>query len=301
MFQLTKTDYNRVTISDISSGWIKMNQGLALERRSCARNAGIFILVRILLGSFVFFSLNAMYYVPGETMISAAQGVKANVFLFIGVIIALFFMSLFSLIIAFPLNNVLTSVHKDLSKIAQSMRIIEVIVFITSMVLLFAEIQVFYQVLLFGILCYGLNLIIIGYLVFISGYLSKFVGIILAIGGSMGYLFEVLTHSLEPRLIGVSTIGVLAAIFAEISLAIILIVKAMQMNLESPDTKERVIRILRQLGEATTDEIISEASKESDECKDRVPSNLVLLEGEEIVTKRFSKEKKGYVWTLVNK
>jgi len=277
-----------------------LNQGLSLERRGCARNSGVFILVRILLGSLVFLSLNTIYYVPGEAMLAAAQGVKANVFLFIGVLAVLFFMSLFSLIIPFPLNNVLTSVNENLSKVAQRLRWIEVLIFITSMILLFAEISFFYQVLLFGIVFYGLHLIIIGYLVFTSGYLGRALGIALVIGGSMGYLLESLTHTFATDVIWLSTYAVLAAIVAEVALAITLIIKAMQMNLESPDTKERVIKILRHLGEATTSEIIEEASKESNECKDRVPRNLIILENEEVVTKRLSKEKKGYVWSLVS-
>ncbi|MHA2152022.1 MAG: DUF4386 domain-containing protein [Candidatus Thorarchaeota archaeon] len=277
-----------------------MNQGLTLDRKGCARNSGVFTLVRLGLGSLVFLSLNTIFYVPGEAMLAAAQSVKANVFLFIGVLVALFFMSLFSLIIAFPLDNTLTSVNKDISKVAQRIRWFEVLIFIASMVLLFAEITLFYQVLLVGIFIYGLNLIIIGYLVFKSGFLNRVVGIFLIIGGTVGYLFQGLTHSIVPSLVWLSTSGVLVAIFAEVVLAIALVIAAMQVDLESPDTKERVIRILENLGEATTAEIIDEAAKESDECKDRVPSNLIVLETDQVVTKRFSKEKKGYVWTLVS-
>ncbi|MHA2085573.1 MAG: DUF4386 domain-containing protein [Candidatus Thorarchaeota archaeon] len=277
-----------------------MAQGLSLERRGCARNSGVFILVRILLGTLVFLSLNTIYYVPNEAMLTAAQSVKANVFLFIGVLAVLFFMALFSLIIPFPLNNVLNSVNENLSKIAQRLRWIELLIFVTTMILLFAEISFFYQVLLFGIIVYGLHLLVIGYLVFKSGYLGRVLGISLIIGGSIGYLLESLTHTLAPDIIWLSTYGVLIAIIAEVALAITLIIKAMQMDLESPDTKQRVIRILERLGEATTTEIINEASKESDECKDRVPRNLTLLEKEEVVTKKLSREKKGYVWTLVS-
>ncbi len=277
-----------------------MNQELSLERRGCARNSGVFILVRLGLGSLVFLSLNTIFYVPGEVMLVAAQGVKANVFLFIGVLAALFFMSLFSLIIAFPLNNVLTSVEENLSKWAQRLRLIEVLIFIASMVLLFAEVSFFYQVMLFGIIIYGLNLIIIGYLVFISGYLGRVLSFFLIIGASLGYIFQSLTHTFVPSLVWLSTTGVVVAIVAEVALAITLIIKAMQVDLESPDTKDRVIRILENLGEATTTEIIAEATKESDECKDRVPSNLIVLETDQVVTKRFSKEKKGYVWALVS-
>lgn len=298
LLRFSKRD--KVLIVSLPEKETNMNQRLSLERRGCARNSGIFILVRILLGSLVFISLNSIYYVPGETMLMAASSVKANVVLFIGVIAALFFMSLFSLIIPIPLNNVLTSIHKDLSKVAQRLRQIEVLIFIVSMVLLFAEIPLFYPVLLFGILFFGLSLIIVGYLVFLSGYLGRVLGIVLIIGGAGGYLFESLTLTFLPSMVWLSTSFVLVAIFAEVIFALILIVKAMQVSLESPDTKERVIRILKDLGEATTNEIIAEASKESDECKDRVPSNLIVLESEKVVAKRFSREKKGYVWTLVS-
>ena len=275
-----------------------MTQGLSLERRGCARNSGIFILVRIVLGSLVFLSLNTIFYIPGEGMLAAAQSIKANVFLFIGVVAVLFFMSLFSLIIPFPLNNVLTSVNENLSKVAQRLRWLELLIFIAGMTLLFAEIVFFYQVLLLGIIIFGLHLIMIGYLVFISGYLGRVLGISLIVGGSIGYLLESVTHTLAPDGIWLSTYGVLFAIVAEVALALTLIMKAMQMDLESPDTKARVVQILERLGEATTSEIIDEASKASSECKDRVPSNLVLLEKDGVVTRRLSKEKKGYVWTL---
>jgi hypothetical protein len=285
---------------DEEVGESNLNQALDLERRGCARNSGVFILVRLSLGSLVFLALGTMFYVPGEAMLAAAQSVKANGFFFIGVVAVLFFMSLFSLIIPFPLNNVLTFVNENLSKGAQRLRIVEVFIFITSMVLLFVETPIFYQVLLFATLFYGLHLIIVGYLVFISGYLSRVVGISLIVGGAVGYLLESVTHTLAPDLVGASTTGVVIAIIAEVSLAIVLIVKALRMDLESPDTKERVIRILERLGEATTTEIIDEASKESSECKDRVPKNLIALENEEVVTKRLSREKKGYVWSLVS-
>jgi hypothetical protein len=275
-----------------------MSRGLSLERRGCARNSGIFILVRLALGSLVFLSLNTIFYVPGEAMIAAAQAVKSNLILFIGVIAALFFMSLFSFIIPIPLNNVLTSVSKKISKVAQRLRQIEVLIFIASMILLFAEMPFFYQVLLFGIAVFGLHLLVVGYLVFISGYLGRVLGISLIIGGSIGYIFQSLTHTIMPDAIWLSTYGVLFAVIAEVALAFTLIIKALRMDLESPDTKQRVIRILERLGEATTSEIIEEASKESDECKDRVPRNLILLEQEERITKRLSREKKGYVWTL---
>lgn len=277
-----------------------MNQELSLERRLCARNAGVFILVRLFLGSLVFFSLGSMFYVPVETMLTAAQSIKANAMVFVGILAVLFFMSLFSLIAAIPLNNALRAVNEQLSYRAAILRAVEVFIFIAGIVLLFAESTLFYQVFLVSIFTYALHLIIVGYLVFKSGYLNSFVGILVVIGGSMGYLLESLVHAFVPSLSPVSTVGVFVAIMAESVLALTLILKAMRMSPESAGTKERVIRILEKMGEATTAEIIEEASKESQECKDRVPANLILLEGEGAITKRLSKEKKGYVWSLTS-
>ena len=277
-----------------------MNQGLSLSRPLCARNAGVFTIARVLIGSLIFFALNTIYYVPREAMLIAAQSVKANVLLFIAMICALFFMSLFSLVVAFPLNNVFTRVNKDLSKAAARLRLIEVLIFIISMVLLFAEISFFNEVLLFGLIFYALNLICLGYLVFKSGYLSRVLGIFLIIGGSIGYLFESLAHFFLPSFVWFSPYGVLVAIIAEITFAIILVMKAMQKIAEPSDPRETIINILEDLGEATTTEIIDESSKVSSECKDRIPNTLIALEKDKEVTKRFSKEKRGYVWTLVS-
>lgn len=277
-----------------------MNQGLSLSRPSCARNAGVFTLVRVSIGSLIFFALNTIYYVPGNAMLTAAQSVKANVLLFIAIICALFFMSLFSLFVAFPMNNAFRRVNKDLSIVAQRLRLIEVLIFVISMVLLFAEISFFNEVLHFGLIFYAFNLICLGYLVFKSGYISRLLGIFLIIGGSIGYLFESLAHFFLPSFVWFSPYGVLVAIIAEISFAIILVVKALQKLAEPSDPRDTITNILEDLGEATTTELIDESSKVSIECKDRIPNTLTALENDNVVTKRFSKEKKGYVWTLVS-
>ncbi len=269
-----------------------MNQELGLSPRECARNAGTFLLIRLALGFLIYLSLNAIFPVPSDVMLGVVSIVKGNVLVFIGVLAALIFMALISLILAFPMNNVLTSINKDLSKGAQYLRILEWFIFIAGMVLLFTEISFFVPVLRFGLIFYAAYLVIIGYLVFISGYLNRILGISLIVGGSMGYLIIGLFGSLA----WVSTIGVLVAIVAEISLAIIFVVTAMKIEITDP--KETITMILKDMGEATTAEIIDESSRVSAECKDRIPETLAALENDQIVTKRFSKEKKGYVWTL---
>lgn len=287
-----------VSFAVIEVGERKLNQELFLSPRECAKNAGTFLLVRLVLGSLVYLSLNSIFPIPGDVMLGAVTIVKANVFLFIGVLVVLFFMALFSLVVAFPLNNVLTSVNKDLSKGAQYLRILEWFVFIAGMILLFVENSYFASVLFFGLIFYAAYLMIIGYLVFISGYLSRVLGVLLIVGGVMGYLTLGLTNYYLTSLIWLSNIGVVIAILAELALSIIFIVKAMRTEITDP--KETITMILKDLGEATTTEIIDESSRVSAECKDRIPEALVALENDQKVTKRFSKEKKGYVWALVS-
>ncbi|MFW9920248.1 MAG: hypothetical protein ACFFED_11655, partial [Candidatus Thorarchaeota archaeon] len=89
-------------------------------------------------------------------------------------------------------------------------------------------------------------------------------------------------------------------IISEVILAISLIITAKRTTFGDPDSRSRVRMILKKLGEATTAEIVAEATKDSDECKDRAPRTLREMELENEVTKRFSKEKKGYVWSLVS-
>lgn len=272
-----------------------MSQELRLDRIGCARNAGVFILIRISLGTLIFLALNAVYYIPTDLMLGAVPIVKANIILFLGVIVALFFMSLISLIIGFPLNNALESVDNEQMSRAKILRVVEVFIFVAGMVLLFTENPFFLTVMLLGLIVFGLHLMIVGYVVFKSGFLNRFLGILLIVGGSVGYLFK----GIVPTFALVSSVGIMIAILSEVILAISLIITALRTVPDLSDSRARVIRILTELGEATTVEIIEEASKEASECKDRVPNMLTSLESEGIVEKRFSKEKKGYVWTLI--
>ncbi|MFW9817654.1 MAG: DUF4386 domain-containing protein [Candidatus Thorarchaeota archaeon] len=267
-----------------------MSQGF-LSPRECARNSGTFLLVRLLLGALIYLSLNATFPIPRDSMLAVLGSIKANVFLLIGILAVLFFFALFSLIVAFPINNVLTSIHKDLSKAAQYLRILEWLIFLAGMVLMFLENPLFIQVLLFGLLFYTGYLMIIGYLIFTSGYLNRVLGISL-IAAPVGYVLVSLTGC-----IAFTSILILLAIVAEYSFAIYFIVKSLQIEVTDP--KETITMILEELGEATTTEIIDESSKVSAECKDRIPEALRVLESENRISKKLSKEKKGYVWSLV--
>ncbi|MHA1909876.1 MAG: DUF4386 family protein [Candidatus Thorarchaeota archaeon] len=275
-----------------------MNQGLAMERVECARNAGVFILLRILIGMLIFLPLGTIFYIPSETMLPAIQGVKSNLLFIILIILALVPMSFFNIVISFPLNNVLKSVDESLSWHAARLRALEALFFIACMILLIVEAPLFYQAFLVSLVLYTLHLLLVGYLVYKSGYLSRVLGIFVIFAGVFGYLFQTITGIFIPELIWLSTIGGEIAIIVEIALAIILIYTAKTTKFDDDDSMSRVVKILMDLGEATTTEIITEATKESDQCRDRVPRTLTALESEGRVTKAFSKEKKGFVWSL---
>jgi hypothetical protein len=119
------------------------------------------------------------------------------------------------------------------------------------------------------------------------------------IGGTIGYLLESVIHFYLQNLGWLSSIGVLIAVLAEITLGIILITTVMKMVGGPPDPKKTLTTILEELGEATTAEILDKASEKSHECKDRIPGALVDLEKDKKITKKLSKEKKAIVWKLV--
>ncbi len=64
-------------------------------------------------------------------------------------------------------------------------------------------------------------------------------------------------------------------------------------------TKRLILLLLKDMGEATTEELINEAeSLGIAECRDRVPSAIADLNGEGMLTKLLSKERKAIVWKL---
>lgn len=273
-----------------------MNQELGLSPRSCARNAGRFLLIRLSLGVIIYFALNSIFPVPSYEMVAAISNIKTNSLLYISLLIALFFMGLFSLIVALPLNNVLTSIDKDGSKRAQLARWGELFFFIVGMGLLISENPDSVQVLFVSFVFYVIYMILNGYLVFSSGYLNKVLGASMIVGGITGFLAITITLYQLPSFVWLSTLGGLCVVVPEVAMAITFLVKA--HGIEVTDPKETITMILKVFGEATTAEIMDQSSKVSTECKDRIPEALRVLESEGKVTKRFSKEKKGYVWSL---
>lgn len=73
------------------------------------------------------------------------------------------------------------------------------------------------------------------------------------------------------------------------------------MSQRDEDAKTAILVVLEELGEASTFEVMEEASKIASQCKDQAVSILMTLEKEKKVTKSISKEKKAIVWKLIQK
>ena len=274
-----------------------MVQEIKLAPRECARNAGLFMLIRMLLGLIIYFPLVAVFPIPQAWMLSNIVSIKTNVFLFIGLIIGIFFTSLFGLVVGFPTNNVMKSVNEKVSVNMMRFRIIENLLFVGGMILLISENPYFHITLGTGLIFYGLSLFLLGYLVFASGYLQRITAIGLMAGGLGGYVPLIATQLIIPSIDWLTTAFAYTAILSEVGLAIIFIVTA--RKIKETDPVETITVILKRVGAATTKEITEEAAKISAECPDRVPETLRELELENRVSKKLSKEKKGYVWFLI--
>jgi len=249
------------------------------------------------LGLLVYVALGSVFPIPRSIMLTSIVEIKANVFLFIGLVAGVVFISLIGLIVGLPLNNVMKSVNSTYSKYMRGFRIFENFVLTAGMILLIFENPFFHVTLGLGLVFYGLSLFLLGYLVFISGYLNKLLATGLMLGGVNGYIPLVIIQLLFPTLELIPTAFAYIAIISEVILAITFIIETRKI-LET-DPVVTITMILKNMGEATTVEITEAASKVSAECPDRVPATLGSLEMQNVVAKRFSKEKKGYVWSLV--
>lgn len=63
-------------------------------------------------------------------------------------------------------------------------------------------------------------------------------------------------------------------------------------------TKHLVLLLLKDMGEATTAEIVHEAAFISAECKDRVPAAIAGLNRAGMLNKSISREKKAIIWRI---
>ena len=73
-----------------------------------------------------------------------------------------------------------------------------------------------------------------------------------------------------------------------------------KLSSDSDDSKRKILQLLKDIGEASTAEVIDKASNLGERCKDLVPVILVVLEKEKKVSRKISKEKKAIIWSVLD-
>ena len=203
-----------------------------ISQRKAARVAGLGFLILFIAGAFLFFILNSTLErgIPGDAAVIAAKNIKTNGLLFGIVVIIILIMITCNMVVALAFYVLLKPTYNDLALLATVIRFIYAIVFAINMVLLFVEPSLFSYLFLVGQIIYALHMLLLGYLVFKSDYIPRILGILLIIGGSVGYLIEVLTYFILQEYLWIASLGIVVAVIAEILLACWFLLKAAKIS-----------------------------------------------------------------------
>ena len=197
-----------------------------ISKREAARVAGFGLIIIAIAGGFVFFALNSIVIVPGDAAAKAFNEIKANEWLFGIFIASVLVMITCNVVVVLALYVLLKPVNKVLALFMGIFRLINTILFAINMVFLFIEPLLFNYIHMIGILFYALHILVLGYLIFKSGYIPKILGVLLIIGGALGYLPESLTYFFFPNYAWIISPGLTVASIAEIALGLWLLLKA---------------------------------------------------------------------------
>jgi len=194
-----------------------------ISQRKVVKIAGVGYLIIIIAGFFAFFVLSNLI-VPGDAA-KTAKNIQANQWLFRIMIISFLIMLTFDVIVGLALYVILKPVNYKLSLFAVIFRLIQAFFIAISLVILFIEPLSFNNIYLIGQIFFALYLLILGYLVFKFSYIPRFVGILLIIGGALGYLLESLMYFLFPDYVAIALPGLVVGTIGEIALTLWLILK----------------------------------------------------------------------------
>ena len=195
-----------------------------ISQRKAARVAGFAYLIIIIAGFFAFYVLSTLI-VPRNAA-ATAKNIKANQWLFHIMIASFIIMTTCDVVAGLALYIVLKPVNKNLSLLAAISRLIQAGFIAISLVFLFIEPLSFNYVYLIGQVFFAIYLIVLGYLVFKSGYFPRFLGVLLIIGGALGYLLDSMAYFLFPDYGAIAIPGLVVATIAEILLTLWLLLKA---------------------------------------------------------------------------
>ena len=208
-----------------------------ISKRKAARVVGSGLLTMFFLGPLAILFILSNLIVPGDT-ITTINNIKANELLFgIGIAIYLIILIL-DMVVALALYIVLKPGNKNLSLLMAVSRLIYaaiVVISLLALVLLFVD--AYSYGLLIAYIFFIFHLLVLGFLVFKSGYIPRSLGVLLIIA-SFCYLILNYGEFLLPRELYdiIFMIAMLPATFAEISLGLWLLLKANKL----PETKPEI-------------------------------------------------------------
>jgi len=206
-----------------------------ISRRKAARVAGIGLLIIAIAGAYIYYALNAIVIVPGDATAKAFNNIKANELL-LGIFIAsVLIMFTCNVVVVLALYILLKPVKKESTLLTVVFRLINTIIFTFNMFLLFIEPLLFNFVHMIGIVFYALHILILGYIIFQSGDIPRIFGVLLMIGGALGYLIEVLTYFFFPNYGWLASPGLTVAAITEISLSVWLLLKSAKIPEMNPE------------------------------------------------------------------
>jgi hypothetical protein len=221
--------------------------------RVYARIAGVLYLILFILGPFAFFLGRTSVVVPGDATATAANVMASESVFRIGMV-AESVIVLIEIVLAAILYVLLRPVSQPLSLAAAFARLAEAIVqavnLLTSvpallllagagyltvfepdqldaLVLLFLDTNAF-MILVWGLI-FGFHLLLLGYLVYKSGFWPRILGILLVIG-SLGYLAQSYGHLLWPQYDDILATIVLVAVPAELAFTVWLLWKGVDVE-----------------------------------------------------------------------
>jgi Domain of unknown function (DUF4386) len=210
---------------------------LSVRRASIVAGTG-YLLLSILAG-FGNYGVLA-HLVTTRNAIKTANAITASKGLFVLGIGSLAAVAVLDVIVALALRKIFSPVSKSLSRLAAGLRIVYAGVFAVAIYQLVGVLHVlgnanqalqgvsaFNNIWNGGLMLFGLHLLLVGYLAYKSGYVPKWLGILIAVAG-FGYLFDsvasVFSLGLTTKIASFTFIG-------EVALILWLLIKGRRIKL----------------------------------------------------------------------
>ena len=182
-----------------------------ISLRTAAMVAGVGLLLMAIIAPIAY--LNTFQnLVNFEDAALTAQNIMNSIGAFRTCIILLFSVAILDIVVAWALYILIVPTNKKLSALAAWLRVIYAGIFIFAISKLYVALQVITadgtQAMLFlkafqsiwdmALILFGLHLLILGYLAFISGYIPKWLGVFLVLA-SAGYIVDGFGKSVSPN------------------------------------------------------------------------------------------------------